>query len=85
MNESLELLTQALLIGSLLSVIPLSISFFVGLFFAIIQTLTQIQEQTISYFPKVISLMIMFFFMGVWMIDKLVLFMNDVLNFINII
>ena len=71
MNESLEMLSQALFLGVLISAIPLSVSFVIGLITAILQALTQVQEQTISFFPKIVGLVITLFFFGSWIISKI--------------
>ena len=71
MNESLEMLSQALFLGVFISAIPLSISFVIGLATAILQALTQVQEQTISFFPKILGLIVTLFFFGSWIINKI--------------
>ncbi|CAL4318279.1 flagellar biosynthesis protein FliQ [Buchnera aphidicola] len=56
---------------------------FVGLIISIFQAATQINEQTLSFVPKIIIVFIILFFFGSWMIDLLVNYIHDL--FKNII
>ncbi len=46
----------------------------VGLVISVFQTATQIQEQTITFAPKVIALIAVLFFGGHWLIQSLMSF-----------
>ena len=83
MNESLEMLSQSLLLGVIVSSIPLSVSFGVGLITAVLQALTQIQEQTISFFPKIVGLVVALFFFGSWIINKIANLMAVIIDQIS--
>mgnify|MGYP000039620307 CR=1 FL=1 len=71
-----EYLKQAFLMVAVVSGIPLAISSLAGLLVAVLQTATQIQEQSISFLVKVgvISLVLIFGF-G-WVSTQLVAFMQ---------
>ncbi|GHT48277.1 flagellar biosynthetic protein FliQ [Spirochaetia bacterium] len=43
----------------------------VGLVIAIIQAATQIQEQTLTFVPKVLAILLMIFLLGGWMFTTL--------------
>lgn len=63
-NESIRLillLSAPLLIGSLI----------VGLLISIFQATTQIQEQTLTYVPKILLIFLMLVFIGPWMLSQL--------------
>ncbi|CAL4318439.1 flagellar biosynthetic protein FliQ [Buchnera aphidicola] len=65
---------------------PLLLSIlFIGLIISIFQTVTQINEQNLSFFPKIISLIFILFFLGSWMIQILVNYMQDILTNIIIL
>ena len=54
----------------------LGISLIVGLTVSIFQTVTSIQEQTLTFVPKVISIFLGLMLLGHWMANNLVGFMT---------
>lgn len=54
----------------------LLISLIVGLIISIFQTVTSIQEQTLTFVPKVISIFITIIICGGWIMDNIVNFMT---------
>lgn len=50
----------------------LAVSLFVGLLVSILQALTQIQEQTLSFVPKLIGVALVVAMMGHWMLSEMV-------------
>ena len=58
------------------SVPVLLVSMIVGLIKILFQTLTSIQEQTLTFVPKLLAIMIALMIMGSWMINEIVAFMN---------
>ncbi len=63
-NESIRLillLSTPLLLGSLI----------VGLLISIFQATTQIQEQTLTYVPKILLIFFMLMLIGPWMLTQL--------------
>lgn len=57
-------------------------SMMVGLIVSIIQAVTQIQEQTLSFLPRFVVTMLMVVFAGQWMIRQLLELFNVVNQFI---
>jgi flagellar biosynthetic protein FliQ len=57
----------------------LGIALVVGLIVSIIQTVTQIQEQTLSFAPKIIAVFIGLLFFGPWMLTHIVDFTRNLL------
>ncbi|WP_310598473.1 flagellar biosynthetic protein FliQ [Aeromonas aquatica] len=57
-------------------------SLLVGLLVSIFQTVTQIQEQTLSFLPRFVVTMLMLIFAGQWMIRQLLELFNSVNHFI---
>ena len=55
----------------------LLISLVVGLIVSIFQTVTSIQEQTLTFVPKIISVFIGIIVFGSWIANNLTGFMND--------
>ena len=57
-------------------------AFFVGLIVSIFQAATQIQEMTLAFIPKIITVIITIFLLGSWMMAKLVAFAQYIFNLI---
>ena len=64
-------LFEAAFLVLLLSGIPLAVSSAVGLLIAVIQSATQIQEQTISFAVKLLSVSLTIFVLSGWGFEKL--------------
>ena len=58
------------------SVPLLLVSMVVGLIISLFQTLTSIQEQTLTFVPKLIAILIGIMVMGTWILKEIVAFMN---------
>ena len=56
---------------------PLLISMVIGLLVSIFQTVTSIQEQTLTFVPKFISIFLVLIIFGGWMLDNMTGFMVD--------
>lgn len=54
----------------------LIVSLVVGLVISIFQTITSIQEQTLTFVPKLIAILIGIMVMGTWILNEIVAFMN---------
>ena len=55
----------------------LLVSLVVGLIVSIFQTVTSIQEQTLTFVPKVLSIFTAIILLGHWMLNNMVEFMID--------
>jgi flagellar biosynthetic protein FliQ len=55
----------------LLSAPVLLVALIVGLVISIIQATTSIQEQTLTFVPKIAAILIMLFLLGGWMLTSL--------------
>jgi type III secretion protein S len=77
-NEIYQLSYQALLMILLLSGPPILISMAVGLFVAILQAATQIQEQTLSFTVKLIAVILTLFLMGGWLGSQIMQYANTI-------
>ena len=58
------------------SVPLLLVSMVVGLIISLFQTLTSIQERTLTFVPKLIAILIGIMVMGTWILNEIVAFMN---------
>ncbi len=62
----------------ILSAAPLLLtSLIVGLIVSIFQTVTSIQEQTLTFIPKILSVFIVLLMLGSWILGNLSSFMVD--------
>ncbi len=59
------------------SVPILLISLVIGLSISIFQTVTSIQEQTMTFVPKIIGIFLGLMLLGGWMLENMVTFMTD--------
>lgn len=55
----------------------LLISLVVGLIISIFQTATSIQEQTLTFVPKVLSIFVTIMILGSWILNNIVTFMTE--------
>ena len=81
-TEIYQLSYQALLLILILSGHPILISTILGIFVAIFQAATQIQEQTLSSMVKLVAVILTLFVMGGWLGSQIMQYtMNIFLNF----
>jgi flagellar biosynthesis protein FliQ len=78
MQQSLALETTriGLQTGLMVSLPILATSLFLGLIVSVFQAVTQIQEATLSFVPKLIGVGIAMAFMGHWMLTTMVHFVH---------
>ena len=55
----------------------LLVSLIIGLIVSIFQTVTSIQEQTLTFVPKMLAIFIALMLCGAWMLDNMSGFMTD--------
>ncbi|OCL27099.1 EscS/YscS/HrcS family type III secretion system export apparatus protein [Orenia metallireducens] len=79
MNQTLviELGTQALLTVIKVSAPMLGLGMTVGLLVSIFQATTQLQEQTLTFIPKILAVLSAIIFFGPWMLNVLVDFITE--------
>jgi type III secretion HrpO family protein len=75
-SEIYQLSYQALLMILILSGPPILISTAIGLFIAIFQAATQIQEQTLSFTVKLLAVILTLILMGGWLGGQILQFAN---------
>lgn len=72
-----DIASEALFLIVEVSLPVLLISLIVGLVISIFQTVTSIQEQTLTFVPKIICVFLSLMLFGPWMMQKLVDFMTQ--------
>jgi flagellar biosynthetic protein FliQ len=73
-NAVISILREGLFLVLLLSAAPMLASLFIGLTFSLLQAVTQLQEQTLAYVPKLIGVFLTIAILGPWMIAQTVRF-----------
>ncbi|NRA89691.1 MAG: type III secretion system export apparatus subunit SctS [Simkaniaceae bacterium] len=77
-SEIYQLSYQALLLILILSGPPILISMTLGLFVAIFQAATQIQEQTLSFTVKLVAVIMTLILMGGFLSSQIMQFANTI-------
>ena len=72
------LLTQTLVVTLKLALPTLVAGLGVGLVISVLQAVTQIQEMTLTFVPKVVAVAVIMLVAGPWMLNTLLAFTTDV-------
>jgi flagellar biosynthesis protein FliQ len=67
-----SIVVQAMQVGLMVAMPMLGIALVVGLAVSVFQAVTQIQEQTLAFIPKVIGLVVVIAVLGPWMLGQMV-------------
>lgn len=67
-NTVLYLAKEALMTALMVGGPVLGVSLLVGLLVSIFQAMTQIQEQTLTFIPKILAIVAVLLFLGPWML-----------------
>jgi flagellar biosynthetic protein FliQ len=76
-NAVLDIGVDALVLAAKLAAPVLVTALVVGFAVSLVQSVTQIQEVTLSFVPKAIAVAIALVVSGHWMISELITFTND--------
>lgn len=74
-DDIVQITTEALYTICITSAPVLLISLVVGLIVSIFQTVTSIQEQTLTFVPKILAIFVTLIICGHWMMNKMVDYM----------
>ncbi len=76
-GQVLDIAREAIYTIIMCSAPVLLISLVVGLIVSIIQTVTSIQEQTLTFVPKIIAVFLGLMLFGAWILNKMTGFMTE--------
>ena len=76
-TQAVELARQAIVLLLLVSAPVLVVGMCVGLVVSILQAVTQVQEQTLSFVPKIVAMMLMAAAIAPWVGSKLLEFAHQ--------
>jgi flagellar biosynthetic protein FliQ len=74
MNQDtvVSIVTHAMEVGLKIALPVLLVGLVIGLVVSIMQAVTQIQEQTLSFIPKILGLVVTIVVLGPWMLGQIV-------------
>lgn len=85
-SEAITLTQNAVTLTLIVSAPLLLVAMVVGLLISLFQAITQIQEMTLTFVPKIVAMMLTLLFLSSWMITKLVDYTHELITSIpNII
>lgn len=76
-GEVLDIASQAIYTIIMVSAPLLLVSLIIGLIISIFQTVTSIQEQTLTFVPKILAVFIGMMIFGSWMLTQLTEYITD--------
>ena len=76
-QQASELIRNTLLLAMVISAPMLVIGLMVGIVVSLLQALTQIQEQTLTFIPKIVSMVVAAITLMPWMSHRLVQYAFD--------
>ena len=76
-GEVLDIASQAIYTIILVSAPLLLVSLIIGLIISIFQTVTSIQEQTLTFVPKILAVFVGMMIFGSWILTQLTEYITD--------
>jgi flagellar biosynthetic protein FliQ len=73
-DQSLQLVTQSLWTAFLIAAPILFSTLVIGVLIGVFQVVTQLQEMTLTFVPKLIMVFVVFLVLGPWMLNRLTTF-----------
>jgi flagellar biosynthetic protein FliQ len=80
-----RIVREGLLLVLLISAAPMLASMLVGLVVSVLQATTQVQEQTLSYVPKLVAVFLTMAVMGPWMLAQALRFTKVIFDSIALV
>lgn len=79
----IKLLREALMTLMIISATLLGVGMLVGLIISIFQTTTSIQEQTLTFVPKIVAIFVTFILLAAWIIHTMVNYTKNIFLMIS--
>ncbi|MCK4602362.1 MAG: flagellar biosynthesis protein FliQ [Phycisphaerae bacterium] len=79
-DEAIDLARQAVMLMLILGAPVLLTGLIVGVVLSVLQAATQVQEQTLSFVPKIIAMLLVAVLVGPWMLQRLIEFSREVFS-----
>lgn len=81
-NMIFSIIKDAIQTGLMMSAPILGVAIVVGLLISVFQATTQIQEQTLTFVPKLLAVAVVGLITGAWMLHQIVDFTNRIFTLI---
>lgn len=78
----MNVVVKAVMTGAMIAGPVLIASLLIGLLISIFQAVTQIQEQTLTFVPKLVAVVCIVVFGGPWMMNKLMILTTELIGMI---
>ncbi len=82
---AIDLIRSAVFLALLTAAPLLLASLVVGVLISVLQTITQIQEQTLTFIPKLLAMAAVFILMLPWLLNQLVGYLTGVLRSLSVL
>jgi flagellar biosynthetic protein FliQ len=79
-ETAVALVQKALMLALLLSAPMLLFGLVAGLLISVLQAVTQVQEMTLTFIPKMIAIAAALFIFGQWMLVSMMTFTHEVIS-----
>ncbi len=79
-SEAVTIAQNSIIMALLLSAPLLLIGMIVGVLISLFQAVTQIQEMTLTFVPKIFAVMITLLFFSSWMLTKIINFTESLIG-----
>ena len=79
-SEGLDLVREALLMALIVSTPVMAIGMLVGLVVSLFQSMTQLQEQTLSFVPKIVAMVGIGILLAPWLAHQLLQYATEMLG-----
>ena len=77
---AMDYASQALYLVLIISLPPILIASVIGILLSLIQAVTQLQEQTLTFGVKLIAVFLAMFALGGWMTSEIMRFAGEIFN-----
>ncbi len=71
-ESSVELVRQALIVTLKLTAPILAAGMLIGLGISLLQAITSVQDQTVSFVPKIVAMVVVMILLASWLLQRLV-------------
>lgn len=78
-DMALQMLSSLLWNGLLISAPMLAVTMVVGLLVSIVQVVTQVQETSLTFIPKIVAAVVVLVVCGPWMLKRLIGFATNLI------
>ncbi|GIX03643.1 MAG: flagellar biosynthesis protein FliQ [Planctomycetaceae bacterium] len=80
-QQAMELTREALLLACLLCLPPLGAALLIGVIISLLQAVTQIQDQTLSFIPKLLAMVFVVLYTLPWVLQTMIDYMTQIYHY----